>query len=280
MQKIIDSNFLRSEGLREYLSKSPHNYAVLTDYAAMEAYKGDILVTIYNSTEILSRYPQQVIVLRPTLIVCGLSGRAAGLRRRMIDHGQTRGFQKYCQHLVAAERGNLDLREQLLQKGRDAIAHFDRMVAGVANLPNVFGEVAKVYTEAEIRILRKGSGYTEEMIDKLVRVVLHLAATLFADHPRVNKLPSAADLPNTFIFRVALCGHILMLRWIALGGERKIKPEKLRNDMVDINFAAFATYFDGLLSSDEKLNTIYREAVLLLRSVFSASKAQLYVQRG
>ena len=38
-----------------------------------------------------------------------------------------------------------------------------------------------------------------------------------------------------------------------VGGRAKnVKFEKLRNDMVDVNFAAFATYFDDLPTADAK----------------------------
>jgi hypothetical protein len=45
MRKIVDSNFMQREELRSYLATSTENYAVLTDYAAMEAYKGDTLAS-------------------------------------------------------------------------------------------------------------------------------------------------------------------------------------------------------------------------------------------
>ena len=39
-----------------------------------------------------------------------------------------------------------------------------------------------------------------------------------------------------------------------------IRPEKLRNDMVDVNFAAYALYFDGILTNDQKLRAVYERA--------------------
>ena len=42
----------------------------------------------------------------------------------------------------------------------------------------------------------------------------------------------------------------------------------MRNDLVDINFVAYATYFDGILSADKKLGEIYDEASWLLFNVF------------
>ena len=37
MRNVVDSNLLQSAKLRDYLARSPRNFAVLTDYAAMEA---------------------------------------------------------------------------------------------------------------------------------------------------------------------------------------------------------------------------------------------------
>jgi hypothetical protein len=73
MRKVVDSNFLRSPTLREYLSEGTGNCAVLIDYAAMEAHKGDTLETIYRSMEILTEFPSQVIVLKGTQAVCGIN---------------------------------------------------------------------------------------------------------------------------------------------------------------------------------------------------------------
>src|SRR6202035_5675591 len=105
MRKIVDSNFLQSDGLVAYLSESTDNFAVLTDYAAMEAYKGDTLVSIYRSMAILSRYPAQVIVLHGTQHACSLAGDGRDYWRRMIDKDQTQDFANYCSLLDRAQRG-------------------------------------------------------------------------------------------------------------------------------------------------------------------------------
>jgi hypothetical protein len=66
MRKIVDSNYPQSPELREYLAASRKNFAVLTDYVAMEAFKGDTLANISSATEILCGFPNQVIVLKST----------------------------------------------------------------------------------------------------------------------------------------------------------------------------------------------------------------------
>jgi hypothetical protein len=91
---------------------------------------------------------------------------------------------------------------------------------------------------------------------------------MFSEHPSVQRLPVEKELPNTFIFRAALCAYLLTLEWISEGGAIGAKASTLRNDMVDINFATYATFFDGLLSKDGKAQRIYQQAHLLLTSIF------------
>jgi hypothetical protein len=277
MRKVVDSNFLQSEELRDYLSKSPKNFAVLTDYASMEAYKGNTLVSICRSMQILANFPRQVIILKGTQKVCGLKGRGSGLQRRMIDENQTRGFGEWCRRLAAAERGDVHMQNQLLEHGREATAQMDRVLADARKFAPGLDEVSKTYTPAELRILRKDAPYTEELLDKISRNILLMAAFMFADHPRVAKLPPATELPNTFIFRIALCTYLLALRWISVGGARNVKPERIRNDIIDLNFAAFATYFDGILTSDVKVREIYHDAKFLLRKFLSMKKPRTEV---
>ena len=105
-RKVVDTNCLQSEALRAYLSASAHNYVILTNYAAMEAYKGDTLKSIYRSMEILAQHPKRVIVLRGAQDICALNGHAAASLEPLIDEVQTREFSEYCQHLLAAKRGD------------------------------------------------------------------------------------------------------------------------------------------------------------------------------
>jgi hypothetical protein len=128
MRKIIDRNFLQSPQLREYLAASRKNFAVLTDFAAMEAFKGDTLANISSATEILREFPKQVIVLKGTNIISQLKGRRCGFTRRMIDQGLNKGFPDWCEHFRRALAGDIELQRQLLENGKAADAHLNRMM--------------------------------------------------------------------------------------------------------------------------------------------------------
>jgi len=265
----VDTNCLQSEALKAYLSASAHNYAVLTNYAAMEAYKGDTLKSIYRSMEILAQHPKRVIVLRGAQDICALDGHAAASLEPLIDEVQTREFSEYCQHLLAAKRGDLSLQEQLLEHGHEATAYIDRMLMDMPTLSSGIDLMAKTYSPAELKILRRREKHTPQMRERLIRNVLLLAQQFFKEHPSVTEWPRGPEVRNAFIFRYALCGHVSILKRIEDGGAGKTKPEKLRNDVIDVNFAAFATYFDGLITSDQRAGEIYVEAEFLLREAFA-----------
>jgi hypothetical protein len=113
MRKVVDTNFLQTEALRAYLAASTDNYVVLTEFAAMESYKQGALDALSDQMGVLVQFPTQVIVLKGTLDVCSLSGRDAVTWERMIDETQTGEFPVFCQHLLAAKRGDLSIRGQL-----------------------------------------------------------------------------------------------------------------------------------------------------------------------
>jgi hypothetical protein len=264
MRKIVDRSYLQSPKLRDYLAASRSNRVVLTDYAAMEAFKGDALINVVTATEILRDFPKQVIVLKCTNVIAGLKGRRCGFTRRMVDRDQTRGFPEWCEHLARAVAGDKDLQHQILENGKEADAHLMRMRDDQQNYAENLDAIAKNFSEAELKVLRKHEPISDEMFGKIQGHVVEMAAFLFTAHPIFNGPPTARELPHTFIFRYAMAGYLIALRWMSVGGARNVKPEKLRNDIVDGTYAAYATYFQGLLSLDAGANEIYADAKFLI----------------
>jgi hypothetical protein len=268
MKKVIDANYLQDDRLAHWLSSSSNNYAVLTDYSAMEAYKGDTLVSIFKSMEILSRYPDQVLVLKNTRTVCGLESDTKGLQCRLLDEAQTKGFRRYCSNLRKAKEGDVALREKLLYLGVKANEHMACNLGYAEIIREAIGQIRLTYSKEERSILRTRQPLTNAIGKKLLEHVVYVTATLLEKHPQVQVIPTSRNFSNAFIFRYALCSYLNTLDWISDGGARGTKPETIRNDMVDTNYAAFATYFDGLLSKDKKAILIYQRAKYLLNNVF------------
>ncbi len=272
MKKVVDTNFRQSPKLTEYLAKSPQNFAVLTDYSAMEVYKGNTLPSIYRSVEILSQFPRQVVILRGTTVVCGLRGRKADLRRRLVDEKQTRGFSEYCRHVKQAEAGNLAFQKAILKLGREATSHLDRVYQDATEFSSIFSDLSTIYSPAELKVIRTTNLLEigdRAIITKIIKGIYDWFVALFRLHPNATFKPTRAEVPYLFVFRTALCSYLLFLRWVAGGSQVDVKPGRILNDLVDINFVSFALYFDGILSEDKKLLDIYRDSRWLLQRVFS-----------
>jgi hypothetical protein len=168
----------------------------------------------------------------------------------------------------------LSIERQLLDLGREANEQMDKMLADIADIPVAIEEMASVYNDIDLKILRREKLITNAFLDKFIQNVLQLSADLFLQHPEVTKFPNADELPYTFIFRASLCVLLSARRRLSVGGAPKAKIEKLRNDMVDSYFAAYATYFDGLLTFDKKLIEIYEEASSLIQEIIASRRTR------
>ncbi|VAW44816.1 hypothetical protein MNBD_GAMMA03-743 [hydrothermal vent metagenome] len=213
MRKVIDSNCLQDQRLSDYLSANSDNYAVLTDYAAMEAYKGNTLKSIHKSMSILSEHPKQVLVLKGTQVVCGLKMNGKGLQKRLIDQSQTKDFWKYCEFLKLAEFESTLLKSELIAHGKAANEHMDKLLKGAEKILKSISAFAQCYTNEELKILRKRLPFNHLIKEKFIHHVYGLTALLFNDHPRVTKFPEFNNLHNSYIFRHSLCNYILVMDW-------------------------------------------------------------------
>jgi hypothetical protein len=237
----------------------------------MEAYKGDTLASIFKSMSILADFPKQVIILKTTGVVCGLRGRTAGLQRRLIDEAQTRDFDEYCRNLRKAKLGFKALQNHLLELGKAADEQMERILADAKIMPDGIDDIAGSFTEAELKMIRTYAPIPDRLGEKLFDRMIELARSLFARHPNATVVTAKNELPNTFLFRAALCSFLWAVDWIAVGGAQNVKPERIRNDLVDLNFATFATYFDGLMSMDAKPLRLYRRASSILGKILAAN---------
>lgn len=270
MKRVIDSNALQTNELYEFLAKSTQNFAVLPDFAGMEAYKGDPQKTVFKSMAIVSEFPNQVIILKGSAKVCGLSGRRKGLQRRLIDDKQTAGFSEHVQALRLAEAGNARLQKQIRDLGESVNAHFDKMQDEAENSRGAVEDLGKRFTKEERALLRVGEKYTSDLINKVVQTVIEMAGSAFRDSPFVRRRPSYEELPNTFIFRVMFASFLHSIRRFSQGGFGNLSSDKLRNDYVDMMFVAYGSYFDGVMSSDKNVNYMFNETCFLLSSLFDA----------
>jgi len=86
--------------------------------------------------------------------------------------------------------------------------------------------------------------------------------------------PDPDSIFNTLIFRYCICSFVCAIDWIGKGGYETVLDAKLMNDYTDMAYAAYATYYDGLLTEDRKLGEIHAVAARWVHRVFLKAQAR------
>jgi hypothetical protein len=264
MRMVIDSNYLQAPELENYLKASKRNLAVLTDYVAMEAYKGNSIESITKSMAILCKFPGQVIVLKGTSTICRLKGHRKGLLGRLIDEKQSAGFESFAKAICVTSDGSKAYHKMILDHGAEATNHIQKMKHEAAGIPEGILMLEKCFTKEEKAILRNKARMPEELRDKVMYHIMEIAGNLFSHFPNRRRFQEFEELFNTYIFRYSAAAYILFIKWITRGGVGGVKPERLRNDLVDLSYVTYATFFDGLLTKDAKALDVYHDTKELL----------------
>lgn len=270
MKLVIDTNQLRESSLNDFLARSPKNKAVLIDYCAMEIYKPGALDAVSNSLIILKHFSDQVLVLKGTMAICGQRGRKAGLQRRLIDEAQTANFQQFVTDVEAATAGDLIRRRAVAEHSESAISQMNRILPDVGTLIDVMPTIAAKFSNEEKALLKAGIVNSTPTVKKILIDVFEISAHTFANHPSVHRLPTTNELPHTFIFRLVLATYLMAMERLLSGALTNAKPEKLRNDMIDMYFVSYGTFFDGVLSSDKRVNKIYKQVTSFLEKTLTS----------
>lgn len=262
LQKVIDQNYLRepNESLHIYLNKG--NQVVLTDFACMESYKGNSLINLKRSQEIISQYPKQVIILKSTQEVINLTKEnIKAVRERLIDEDQTKHYAEFCHILKHIdERGYQNQYDDLMQKSHEANEFFKTKEKDARKILKGIELSSKSYNSDELKMLRSKKELTKKLMDEfLYKITKHIMILATMLMKKNNFMIYDLDIAKgNYIFRSAAANFFLGLKWISDSGYENINWEKFQNDVIDMTYVTYGTYFDGVLSKDEKLKQIYK----------------------
>ena len=271
MRRVVDPSILRAPSpvLEKYLGASPRNFAVLTDYASMESFKGDGEVNLPRALEVLRHFPRQVIVLKSTSANMRLRPRAKGIQGRLIDEQQTAGFEQWCREVFVNRQSDPWVTWDLRMKSQRANMHFAVLERGMEKVGKGMEMTFRSYPLDALRALRRRDPIPVQHHDRIIKDIMAVTAACFRNMRGEGvEIPMTKDAFYSFPFRYSLCSYLLMLKWFADGGHQGAATSKLRNDFTDMTYAAYATFFAGLLTEDRKMHEVYLAAVWTLENVF------------
>jgi hypothetical protein len=265
---ILDKSVLQEPALEGFFRESRYNKILLTDYIAMEMYKGgDVRQEIEGFLSVVGRYTDQVIVLKNTPQSLPLRGRASGMQRRLIDRDQTEGFARHCRDLRLVMDGRKPDAETWIKKSQeDARLQMERMTKDAPTFREGHELITKRYTEQELQVIRRKEPFTEAIYCKIIEDILTMTRIFFENHPEAGALPPIDQLPYTFLFRMAACAVAYGIIKISKGGIETKSDKKLLNDTVDMNYVVFGSYFDGVLTGDSGMREVEEVTHYLIES--------------
>ena len=237
----------------------------------MEAYKGDAAVSIFKSLQILADFPDQVVMLKGTKEIGGLDAVAPGIAERMIVPANVHRFSETSLALKQAHRGDCEVLQAIQEHEKAAKQHMDRILVDAGELTPALKDIESLFTSSEIKAIRTEYPYSLNVINKTLIAANQLYHNFRLSHPSKLKSIARKRRWNSFLFRFSLASVIYVITWMRQGSAENRKPERVRNDLVDLNFATFGTYFNGLMTGDHRLQETHAE----LRAVLDALGARM-----
>lgn len=265
---VIDSSMLQSQELRSYLLASPHNLAVLADYAWIEIYKQQTLEAVKRGLSIVGDFPDQLILLRFNGEIIRLDPTEPDLRERMQLKGTADGIREMAAIIRSAAIDDAAVLEQLHGHWNFANDLLPELIEGALEIAASLPEMeAQMFTEAEIRIIRTSRQYPGAMMETIYGAAVQIWEAL----AHAYRLPwqNLGDnrVARSYLFRYALGLVVHLLWWISSGSQPIRRMDRMRNDMIDLSFCVYASYFDGFMTADEKARWIHANLVAALEAI-------------
>jgi hypothetical protein len=267
--KVVDANALRRPLLEDFLTANSGNVAVITDFCCMETYKGHEDLKVAKSLSVLRKHPSQTIVLKSTGEIAQITSQGPVEREALVDRGTSDEFRLFCVSVELARTGHAQASAQLLDHQKAANEYLAKVATESAGLGVAIVEISASWPEETLARVRRGDVPTLDDIRIFEDGMLSMTANFLHALGPTEPFPPFHAVPHHFAFRFGMAGYLLAKSWIADGGVRTVAPKVLANDVVDMNYVAHATYFDGLISSDRRARMVYEEADWFMQHVVS-----------
>lgn len=213
---------------------------------------------------LLIDFPDQVIVPKSTITICGLYLKPSMLPEAIISKEDSELFNTFSKTLKNSKNNLSNFKESLELHQAAANDQIMRIRSDAPLLFEGFRNIEKTYNRDDVKQLRRGNISTS-FFNKIFENTLKTTAILMRDHPSVSHTTSFEMLQYGFLFRNALCFQVLFMRWVSKGSPDNFNLNTTINDIIDMNFITFSLYFDGILSNDKKLVEIYTDTKKILR---------------
>jgi len=270
MLLLVDKSAHADPRLEDFLKASPNNCAVLPEFFGAESFAGDPLKNVTRSIAILSKYPQQVRLLRGQHDAIRLGDCNPNHRLELINWPLTRVFSEFCDDIALANAGDAARLRHVSLLGNQAAKFLAEFSAWAPEFRDYIVAVKNSAKPEFLTALRSDKPFPLEIGFGMYATMLAFARFMGkAQHGKIPPIPETpAEANNYFLFRLATASFLLIFSRIKDDSVEGLRPDRMRNDVMDAVYATWATYFDDLLTNDSRMAYVYGEARFLIEHIF------------
>jgi len=265
---VIDQNYLRDSHLEEFLASNSDLVVVLPDVALMEMCKSSSWKTTMNrSLKVLSGNLHKVYLS----IGIGEAFRYEISKRRSIegrlfDKELTASFRDLLNEVARGEDGEQveAIAKRIVQVQEELRTNELNADQNKTKLNDLIGLLESEIKPESLKDLRANRISHQDKLNTIKKY----APSVFENYFRQVGFPSnkvkSFLRQKPMILRYVYSRLWLCLYWIEKGGFKAVRPEKITNDNLDHEYILTATFFDGILSMERRVNEAYRDISSLI----------------
>ena len=116
--------------------------------------------------------------------------------------------------------------------------------------------------------IRKG-GFDKEVYDFVFSAAFIGFKDAISSYKLETDMAKQLYLHYCLTARVSMVGLLYAMQWFETNGAEALKAEAATNQFIDNDYVACATYFDGILSAETRVNHLYQKLKDLLEGKYT-----------
>lgn len=266
---VVDQNYLRSPRLKQLLATRPDIRLVLPDLGMFEMAAPDKReLTVRLSLAVVAEYPNRVFIARSESECLKYElENGKPVSGHMLFHEATK-FLRRILRAVASGTSNQDL-DRLIHDPEGHMPslkgdYLDHSSNKQRSLELV--EATKLIMTADFaRDIRARRATREEKIAFVREKAPSLLTQVLLDHGFSREKVRVLLRTQPMLLRYFYIQFWTCLNWEEHGRLECLAAKKVSNDLLDREYVLTASFFDGVLSEDERVNDAYKAITKLLK---------------
>lgn len=253
--------------LGEFLDADPENRIVISEATMIEIHKTRAAENVPKLLAQPCAYWDRVLITRSFYELFAFDGSERDPAGAILSPQQSADFPNYCTGVVQAPLSFATL-SHFARMQKNATNEHSYLESRAPGLMRLYRRVvASNFSEADRGELRKRRPLSEDLQKKLINFSFAIRARLAKQHGQALVEIKPRQAVNTPLYRYALSLVIYFMHWVKDGEPERAKIKEAVNQIVDLQIAALATFYDGLATRETKLKAHFEELQGLIEAL-------------